>query len=81
MAIKFAETFEALHMLLLKSGIAGDWRPEPNGVSMLQCSDGGNLHWASGFKSIWIDGTTEPADQLRRQLASALQTADKPAKS
>ena len=74
MTIKFAGAFEQLYILLLHAGIVGDWRPEPNGVFMLRCNEGGNLHWASGSKSIWVDGPAEAADRLRQRVAEALQS-------
>lgn len=73
MTIKFTGTFAALHIMLINAKITGDWKPEPNGVFMLRCSDGGNLHWASGSKSLWVDGPGEAADKLRQRVAEALQ--------
>jgi len=72
MTIKFNGTFETLHTLLNQAGIAGTWTPEPNGVFMLRCAGGANLHWASTSKVLWVDGAPDAAEALRRQAGDAL---------
>lgn len=40
MADKFYGGFEDLLVMLKHCGVAGAWRPEPNGVYMLRCEGG-----------------------------------------
>lgn len=65
MAMKFYGSLERLKQLLDRHDILGSWERECNGVHMMRCPDGSNLHWASGSKSLWIDGK----DKARRALA------------
>lgn len=66
MANKFHGTFEQLDDLATQLGMKGAWELEPNGVLMLRCECGVNMHWASTTKSLWFDGPEE----AKRQLAS-----------
>jgi hypothetical protein len=68
MAIKFHGTFEDLHRTLSGIGIAGAWAPEPNGVYMMRCRDGANLHWASGSKTLWVDGKPAAANAVLKKI-------------
>lgn len=68
MPLKFRGTFEELHFVLHRTGIMGEWSPEPNGVYMLRCPSGGNIHWASGSKSLWVDGAPTAVQNLRQIL-------------
>lgn len=72
MKTKFCGTFVELRDELRKLGIVGCWQCEPNGVHMLRCNDGSNLHWASGSKSLWFDGSPGPAAQLRTYIEKSL---------
>jgi hypothetical protein len=72
MPLEFYGTFEQLHGTLTKMGVHGTWAPEPNGVYMLRCECGANLHWASGTKRIWIDGPPGAVEHLKTQLQANL---------
>lgn len=72
MKMRFSGTFETLREWLFAIGIVGCWQCEPNGVYMLRRNDGSNLHWASGSKSLWFDGSPEPAAQLRTHIEISL---------
>ena len=64
MTMKYDGTLADLKTLLDRHDILGSWERKPNGVHMLRCPDGADLHWARGSKSLWIDGK----DVARRAL-------------
>lgn len=68
MSTKFEGTFEQLHQLFDTLGIEGRWEPEPNGVYMIRCTSGANMHWASTSKSIWFDGNSHAVNLLKQRL-------------
>jgi hypothetical protein len=68
MNTKFEGTFEQLHQLFNTLGIEGCWEPEPNGVYMVRCACGANMHWASTSKSIWFDGNSDAVRLLQQRL-------------
>jgi hypothetical protein len=72
MAMKFYGELHQLQTLLQDRGIVGTWQSEPNGVEMLRCADGSNLHWARGKKSLWIDGKAPVRDLLTRDVIAAM---------
>lgn len=74
MSLKFNGTFGQLHGLMANAGVQGTWEPEPNGVFMLRCTNGANMHWASGSKRVWFDGPVEAQRQLALQLQTNLLT-------
>lgn len=73
MKMKFHGRRRQLAAKLATHGVRGRWQKEPNGVRMMRCDDGANLHWAKGSGSIWLDGKREPREHLARQVAAALQ--------
>lgn len=72
MRLRFEGTFEQLHDTIGQMGVQGKWAPEPNGVYMLRCANGANLHWASGTKRVWFDGPAEAVQQLMLKLQANL---------
>jgi hypothetical protein len=72
MAMKFYGELDQLRTLLQDRGIVGTWQSEPNGVEMLRCADGSNLHWARKKKSLWIDGKAPARDRLTRDVIAVL---------
>src|SRR5688572_27918896 len=47
MKMRFEGTIDELVVALRHIGLQGTWHPEPNGVFMLRCTNGANLHWSS----------------------------------
>jgi hypothetical protein len=47
MTMKIHGTLTRLKRLLADNRIAGSWEAKANGVYMMRCPDGANLHWAS----------------------------------
>jgi transposase InsO family protein len=55
-----------------RSGPGGRWEQRPNGVWMLCCRDGANLHWSSTRGTLWYDGMEEARDALRWRVERCL---------
>lgn len=58
--------------LLDRHNIIGVWEEEPNGVYMMRCLDGANLHWASCRGTVWSDGKRDACRSLAVRVASVL---------
>jgi hypothetical protein len=66
--LTFEGTLEALQQRLLPLRLDGRWEMRPNGVWMLRCRDGANLHWSSTKGTLWCDGKEEARETLRRAV-------------
>jgi hypothetical protein len=78
MTMKIHGTLTRLKRLLADNRIAGSWEAKANGVYMMRCPDGANLHWASGNKSIWFSGKPVPKHALETLLAGILHELEEP---
>jgi hypothetical protein len=58
----------ALQQTQLPQSLDGRWELRPNGVWILRCHDGTNLHWSSTEETLWCDGKEEARDTLRRAV-------------
>jgi hypothetical protein len=72
MAMKFHGDLTALKRLLDHHDILGTWEAKPNGVHMLRCPEGANLHWAAGGKTLWFSGKPVEAARLEMRMARLL---------
>lgn len=72
MAMKFRGSYEELVHILQNHGVRGSWEAKPDGVVMLRCRNGANLHWAKGSKSLWFSGKPAASELLGRKLEDML---------
>ncbi|ODP39760.1 hypothetical protein [Sphingomonas turrisvirgatae] len=72
MKLKFHGTLAELRDLLAAYDIHGRWEAKPNGVHMMRHIGGGNVHWANGSKTLWLDGTFIGKAQLAARVETAL---------
>ncbi|MGI4733000.1 MAG: hypothetical protein ACRYFW_14815 [Janthinobacterium lividum] len=72
MAMKYHGTLDGLRTLLDQHDVLGSWEHQPNGVFMMRGADGANLHWGSGSKTLWIDGSAAARQRLELDVAGVL---------
>ena len=72
MTMKYRGILDELKDLLDRHDILGSWERRPNGVFIMRAPAGANLHWASGSKSVWVDGKPAARDQLTLNVAAIL---------
>lgn len=57
-------------------GIKGRWSEEPNGVYMLRCPCGAQVHWSSTKMTVWVSGKPRPKARLERRIMLALPSPE-----
>jgi hypothetical protein len=72
MTIRFHGTLPQLVEVMARSGIRGEWEQEPNGVVMMRCANGANVHWSTTRKTLWFDGCAAGRQQLLACLEKAV---------
>lgn len=70
--LKFEGSEADLRDFLQHIGIQGRWRDEPNGVVMVSCRCGAQVHRSSTKKTIWTSGKSTPKAIIKRQILLAL---------
>ena len=61
-----------MEQVLAPLGLQDNWTKQPNGVWILRCHDGSNLHWSSTKGTLWCDGPEEARDALRWKVERCL---------
>lgn len=72
MKLHFDGTLGELKDWLILAGIYGSWNVRPNGVHMMRCSDGANLHWSETRGTLWFSGRPGPSGRLAGRVESLL---------
>ena len=70
--LKFEGSEAEFRDFLEGEGIKGRWNEEPNGVYMLRCPCGAQVHWSSTKMTVWVSGKPIPKARLERRIMLAL---------
>ena len=75
--LRFNGDFEAFRRTLAPLNLGSHWEDKPNGVRMLRCPDGANLHWSSTKGTVWCDGTPEAREALFQRVEPCIHAASR----
>jgi hypothetical protein len=76
MTMKIHGSLKHLKGLLDRHDIIGSWEEKPNGVHMMRCPCGAQLHWADGSKTVWFSGKPAAKACLTRDVAGVLHALE-----